>query len=90
MRNLTLTILIPTMNEEQTIGKVIERIKNSVNNPYEIILIDNSKDKTPEIATSMGAKVIKEQRKGYGRAYKTGFKHVNGDIELALRKPPGI
>jgi len=84
MRNLTLTILIPTMNEEQTIGKVIERIKNSVNNPYEIILIDNSKDKTPEIATSMGAKVIKEQRKGYGRAYKTGFKHVNGDIVVTL------
>lgn len=84
MSDIFITILIPTMNEEQSIGKVIERIKNSVKNPYEIVLIDNSKDKTPEIAMAMGAKVITEKRKGYGRAYKTGFKNVKGNIVVTL------
>lgn len=79
-----ITVLIPTMNEEQSIGKVIERIKKSLKYSYEIILVDNSEDRTPEIAESMGARVITEKRKGYGRAYKTGFKHVSGDIVVTL------
>jgi len=79
-----ISVLIPTMNEEQSIGKVIERIKKSVKYTYEIILIDNSNDRTPDIAKSMGAKIIREIRKGYGRAYKTGFKNVNGEIVVTL------
>ncbi|MDP8011768.1 MAG: glycosyltransferase family 2 protein [Thermoplasmata archaeon] len=84
MSDPMITILIPTMNEEQSIGKVIERIKSSVKHTYEIVLIDNSRDKTPEIARSMGANVITEKRKGYGRAYKTGFKNVKGEIVVTL------
>lgn len=79
-----ITVLIPTMNEEQSIGKVIERIKKSLKYSYEIILVDNSEDRTPEIAESMGARVINEKRRGYGRAYKTGFRHVSGDIVVTL------
>jgi len=73
------------MNEERGIGKTID----AVNKKYfvkmkwnlETIVIDgNSKDKTREIATSKGAQVILESRKGYGRAYKTGLAHATGDI----------
>ncbi|MEM0334446.1 MAG: glycosyltransferase family 2 protein, partial [Thermoplasmata archaeon] len=78
--NLRLSIVIPTMNEEKSIGKVIERIKNSVKYDYEIIIVDSSTDNTPLIAESMGARVIKEKRKGYGRAYKTGFLNATGNI----------
>jgi glycosyltransferase involved in cell wall biosynthesis len=47
----------------------------------EILIVDgNSKDKTREIATSKGAQVLLETRKGYGRAYKTGLAHATGDI----------
>lgn len=79
-----ITVLIPTMNEEQSIGKVIERIKKSLKYSYEIILVDNSEDRTPEIAESMGARVITEKRSGYGRAYKTGFRHASGEIVVTL------
>jgi len=73
------------MNEERGIGKTID----AVNKKYftkrkwnlETLVIDgNSKDKTREIATSKGAQVILETRKGYGRAYKTGLAHATGDI----------
>ena len=82
---LKVSIVIPAMNEERGIGKTID----AVNKKYfakmkwnlETIVIDgNSKDKTREIATSKGAQVILESRKGYGRAYKTGLAHATGDI----------
>jgi glycosyltransferase involved in cell wall biosynthesis len=47
----------------------------------EILIVDgNSTDKTREIASSKGAQVILEKRKGYGRAYKTGLAQATGDI----------
>ncbi len=79
-----ISVIIPTMNEGKTIGSVIERIKKSVKGDYEIIVVDKSTDRTPEIARSMGAKVIYEERDGYGRAYKTGFEHANGDIIVTM------
>lgn len=77
--------MIPTINEEEGIGKTLD----SINYDYfkkkkwglEIIIIDgDSKDKTQEIAKKKGAKVIIEKRKGYGRAYKTGMPKATGDI----------
>ena len=78
-------MILPTINEEEGIGRTID----SINNNYfkkkkwnlEIIVVDgDSKDKTQEIAKSKGAKVIIEKRKGYGRAYKTGMSRATGDI----------
>ena len=74
--------LIPTKNEEKAIGKVIKSLKKYVN---EIYIVDcNSTDKTREIAKKLGAKIIIEPRKGYGRAYKTGFKKIKADIIITL------
>ena len=76
---------MPTLNEEEGIGTTIDSIckehfKNR-NWDLEIAIIDSdSKDKTREIARKKGANVILEKRKGYGRAYKTGFAKVDGDI----------
>ena len=76
---------MPTLNEEKGIGTTIDSIykehfKNK-NWDLEIAIIDgDSKDKTQEIAKQKGANVILEKRKGYGRAYKTGFAKVDGDI----------
>ena len=81
-----LSIIIPTINEEKSIGPVIRNIqKNLKNVHHEIIVVDtDSKDMTVNIAKSLGAKVINEPRRGYGRAYKTGFSHVKGDIIVTL------
>jgi glycosyltransferase involved in cell wall biosynthesis len=51
----------------------------------EVIIVDGgSTDGTEKIAKELGARVIYEPRKGYGRAYKTGFKEAKGDIIVTL------
>ena len=83
--NLKVSIVIPAINEERGIGKTIDAVKkdyfNSKHWDLEIILVDgNSKDKTRDVASSKGAIVLLEKRKGYGRAYKVGFAHATGDV----------
>ena len=74
-----ISVIIPTLNEEVAIGKVIDMIPRTED--MEIMIVDGlSTDKTVEIATQRGARAVMETRKGYGRAYKTGFKEAKGDI----------
>jgi len=82
---MKVSVVIPTLNEEEGIGKTIDMIKVEEFKrrgwDIEIIVVDGeSKDRTREIARSKGAKVIIEPRKGYGRAYKTGLKEAKGEI----------
>lgn len=80
---MKVSIIIPTLNEEQSIGKVIDEIPDTFEK--EVIVVDsNSTDRTAEIARKKGAKVVNEPRLGYGRAYKTGFQHATGDIIVTL------
>ena len=51
----------------------------------EVIVVDNdSTDGTAEVARRMGARVIQERVRGYGRAYKTGLLHAQGDVIVTL------
>jgi glycosyltransferase involved in cell wall biosynthesis len=77
-----LSIVIPTLNEGLSIGKVLDSLHEVLKDiDHEILIVDGlSTDKTREIARGKGAKVIMEKRKGYGRAYKTGFKAAKGEI----------
>ena len=82
---LKVSIVVPALNEERGIGKTIDAINKEYfkkqNWDLEILIVDgNSKDKTREIATSKGGKVLLEGRKGYGRAYKTGLAQATGDV----------
>ena len=80
------TVVIPTMNEEEAIGQVMDEVNAALEGMnYEVMIVDtNSKDKTREIAASKGAKIIDEPRRGYGRAYKTGFKEARGQFIATL------
>jgi glycosyltransferase involved in cell wall biosynthesis len=74
----TVSVVIPTLNEEQGIRDTLNLIPKFVD---EIIVVDgDSKDRTREIAKACGATVILEKRKGYGRAFKTGFAAATTDI----------
>ncbi len=76
------TVVIPCLNEEEGIQRVLSRIPKFVD---EVIVVDNdSTDATGAIASRMGARVIKEAVRGYGRAYKTGLMHAQGDIIITL------
>lgn len=76
------SVIIPTLNEEDSIGDVLRSIPRSVVD--EIIVVDTSNDATAKIAENLGARVVHEPRKGYGRAYKTGFSVASGEIIVTL------
>lgn len=76
------TVIIPCLNEEQGIEKVLRRMPEFVD---QVIVVDNgSTDRTSEVARSLGAQVIREDVRGYGRAYKTGFAQATGDVIVTL------
>src|ERR1700704_762415 len=78
----TITVIVPCLNEEQGIASVLQRTPEFVD---EAIVVDNgSTDATSEVARSLGAKVIREDVRGYGRAYKTGFASATSDIIITL------
>jgi dolichol-phosphate hexosyltransferase len=74
------------MNEEESVGQVIDDVQKALRGwDHEVIIVDtNSKDRTKEIALEKGAVVIEEPRRGYGRAYKTGFEKAQGRIIATL------
>lgn len=81
---MRVSVIIPTHNEAQAIGRVIGEIPSDLVN--EVIVVDsNSNDGTPEIARTMGARVVLEPRRGYGRACLTGLAHVSApDVVVFL------
>jgi len=81
-KDLRITVIIPCLNEEQGIEKVLRRMPQFVD---QVIVVDNgSTDRTSDVARSLGAEVIREDVRGYGRAYKTGFSQATGDIIVTL------
>jgi glycosyltransferase involved in cell wall biosynthesis len=77
-----ITVIIPCLNEEQGIEKVLRAMPEFVD---EVIVVDNaSTDRTSEVATALGARVIREEVRGYGRAYKRGFAMATGDLIITL------
>lgn len=81
-KGLKLTVIIPCLNEEQGIERVLEKMPAFVD---EVIVVDNgSTDRTGEVARRFGATVIREEVRGYGRSYKRGFAHATGDVIITL------
>jgi len=78
------SVIIPTHNEAQAIGRVLADLPPDMFS--EVVVVDsNSTDGTPEIAARWGARVIRESRRGYGRACLTGLAHTNSpDIVVFL------
>lgn len=77
-----ISIVMPTMNEEEGITECIEKSKRALAElgvPGEIIISDSSTDDTPKIARDMGAIVVTPNKKGYGYAYRYAFERARGE-----------
>jgi len=71
-----ISVIIPVFNEQEAITKVIGDIPHDL--ITEILVVDNgSTDQTARLAKEMGARVIPEQRKGYGWACLAGIAEVD-------------
>ncbi len=73
---MRVSVIIPTRNEASAIGRVLADLPTDL--VTEVLVVDsNSTDGTPEIAAKLGARVIRESRRGYGRACLTGLSHAD-------------
>ncbi len=79
--NIDVTVIIPSKNEEITISQFLDWCKEGfrfAGLQGEVVLMDSSTDRTPEIAMSKGAKVVKVIEPGLGIAYLSGKHYING------------
>jgi len=77
-----LSVVLPALNEEATIGECIEKIRkvfSDLSIDGEIIIADSSDDRTAAIARDLGAVVVRPEKRGYGNAYLTGLACARGD-----------
>jgi glycosyltransferase involved in cell wall biosynthesis len=82
-------IILPTLNEEQTIGKVIDEIPRpaleQAGYAVQVLVVDgNSTDRTREIAQRKGASAIVERRRGKGIAVTKVLSSVDADFIFML------
>ena len=81
MNETKISIIIPALNEENSIGKVINSLPKIY---YQLIVVDNgSNDSTRKIAKKNGAIVLIEKNRGYGNACLKG-------IRFLKKTPPDI
>jgi dolichol-phosphate hexosyltransferase len=86
------SLVVPTLNESASIGHVLRAFRAAAaaanaelfrDGPidWELLVVDGaSTDGTAALAVAEGARVIVERRKGYGRAYRTGFAAATGEV----------
>jgi glycosyltransferase involved in cell wall biosynthesis len=89
MKTKTVCIVIPTLNEESSIGQVIDEIPKKAleksGYAVEILIVDGiSTDQTASIALKKGADVLVETRRGKGRAIRSALEKVAPDYLFML------
>jgi glycosyltransferase involved in cell wall biosynthesis len=81
-QDLTVSVVIPCLNEAETIQECVERAIKALAEggvTGEVVVVDNnSTDGSGDIATAAGARVVRETRPGYGSAYLAGFAAARG------------
>jgi glycosyltransferase involved in cell wall biosynthesis len=80
----SVSVMMLTLNEEKAIEKVVKDIRR-VCADCEIIVVDSSTDRTPELAEALGCRVIRQfPPKGYGLAFDAGLQAATGDVIITL------
>ncbi|MBK6574003.1 MAG: glycosyltransferase family 2 protein [Saprospiraceae bacterium] len=83
---MIIDVITPALNEEKAIASVIKDVPSNLVR-YFIVCDNGSKDRTVEIARSLGAVVVSEPERGYGAACLKGIEFLNN---LPLEEQPDI
>jgi glycosyltransferase involved in cell wall biosynthesis len=79
--NPEVSIVVPALNEQITISQFVEWCLEGLSKAGvagEILIVDSSSDRTPDIALGKGARVLKTPKRGLGRAYIDALEYVRG------------
>src|SRR5256886_12059894 len=82
--NRRVAVVIPCLNEELTIGRVLDGFRTSLPGADLYVIDNNSSDKTRQVAAEHGAVVLRETRPGKGFAVRKAFREVEADIYLLV------
>jgi glycosyltransferase involved in cell wall biosynthesis len=81
--SVQISVVIPCLNEEEAVGAVVDQAWAGIERSGrdgEVIVVDNdSSDRSAEVAVEHGARVVTEQRRGYGSAYLAGLADAQGE-----------
>jgi len=80
-RAVELSIVIPAMNEEITVGEFIDWCKEGLERAQvsgQILIVDSSTDNTPSIVLEHGGEVLRTPKRGVGRAYIDAIPYIRG------------
>jgi hypothetical protein len=75
------SIVVPSLNEEITVGEFVDWCKQGLESAGvrgQILIVDSSTDKTPEIVLAHGGEVLRTPKRGLGRAYIDASSYVRG------------
>ena len=80
MNKTKISIIVPALNEERSIGKVITSLPKIY---HQLIIVDNgSTDSTQKIAKKNGAIVLSEKNRGYGNACLKGIRFLKKILQI--------
>ena len=81
-RGKILTVVIPTLNEAQTVGEIIEKVRPFTD---DILVVDgHSPDGTADIARGLGARIVFDHGKGKGEAIRSVIPHLEREITVFI------
>ncbi|WP_207589207.1 dolichyl-phosphate hexose transferase [Halomontanus rarus] len=74
------SVVMGTYNEEEAVGTVLDDIDRYTEGRAEVVCVDGSSDRTPEIARDRGARVVQQRPQGYGVAVREAILTAEGDV----------
>ena len=84
----TVSVVFPAYDEEEGIAQAVTTFL-AIGPVDEVVVVDNnSKDRTAELAAEAGARVVREERQGYGNALRRGLAEAKGDL-IVMAEPDG-
>ncbi|GAB4160648.1 MAG: hypothetical protein Fur0037_27510 [Planctomycetota bacterium] len=87
-RDRSVSLVIPAYDEEATISRVVTEFRQEPHIDEVVVVDNNCRDRTAELAREAGARVVREDRPGYGAALLRGMQEAKGDI-LVLTEADG-
>ena len=79
-----IAVIIPCLNEEATVGLVVEKFRSVLPSSSIYVVDNNSTDGTERVARDAGALVMRETRRGKGHAVRKAFREVEADLYILV------
>jgi glycosyltransferase involved in cell wall biosynthesis len=74
------SVVMGTYNEEEAVGTVLSDVDRVTDGRAEVVCVDGSDDRTPDIAREHGARVVEQEPRGYGVAVREALFQASGDV----------